>query len=182
MGTEKKSMNDSVTPRSTGLRRLLLAVAGVMAVGVALFVAAVVILLEGHCEQPEHYRISKFRGQVVGRRLGPLQYRWLRRQFRPPAGTKLMLSKIVSEPHYRGADFVPEEGVVIGNRNPDASGAFDFGDLTPGNYSVIVKLPNEDAVEFGFTIDPTAHNADVLIDASPAPYCHCCGWDFEPRQ
>jgi hypothetical protein len=64
--------------------------------------------------------------------------------------------------------------VVIGD-----SGSFDFGDLPPGEYELKVIFPGEDAVGFGFVIDPFAHSTDVLIDASPAYYCNCCGWNFE---
>jgi len=59
------------------------------------------------------------------------------------------------------------------------SGRFDFGDLPAGEYEISVTFPGEDAVVFGFVIDPSAHSADVLIDASPAYYCNCCGWNFE---
>ncbi len=61
----------------------------------------------------------------------------------------------------------------------DNSGRFDFGDLPPGEYDLTVTFPGEDAVGFGFVIDPSAHGTDILIDASPADYCNCCGWNFE---
>lgn len=57
----------------------------------------------------------------------------------------------------------------------------DFGELPPGDYSLSVAFPGEDAVDFGFSIDPDAPHKEVLIDASPAYYCRCCGWNFEPR-
>lgn len=63
----------------------------------------------------------------------------------------------------------------------DKSGRFDFGDLRPAEYDLQETYPGEDAVGFGFVIDPAAHSTDVLIDASPAYYCNCCGWNFELR-
>jgi len=63
----------------------------------------------------------------------------------------------------------------------DKSGKCDFGDLPPGEYELTVTYPGEDAVGFGFVIDPYASSSDVLIDASPAYNCNCCGWNFEPR-
>jgi len=51
----------------------------------------------------------------------------------------------------------------------------------PGEYDLMVAYPGEAAVGFGFVIDPAARSIEVLIDASPAYYCNCCGWNFEPR-
>jgi hypothetical protein len=61
------------------------------------------------------------------------------------------------------------------------SGRFDFGGLLPNEYALTVDRPGAAAFEVRFAIDPSAPNEDVLIDASPAYYCSCCGWDFEPR-
>jgi hypothetical protein len=69
----------------------------------------------------------------------------------------------------------------VGDVVVDKSGRFDFGDLMPGVYSLVVAYAGEAGVVFGFVIDPAARSTDVLIDASPAYYCNCCGWDFEPR-
>jgi hypothetical protein len=48
----------------------------------------------------------------------------------------------------------------------DKSGKCDFGDLPPGEYELTVTYPGEDAVGFGFVIDPYASSSDVLIDVS----------------
>jgi hypothetical protein len=69
----------------------------------------------------------------------------------------------------------------VGDVVVDKSGRFNFGDLMPGQYDLAVTYPGQDAVGFGFVIDPSARSTDVLIDASPAYYCNCCDWTFEPR-
>lgn len=121
-------------------------------------------------------RVSKFRGEVVGKNLYVLQYRWLRRSF-IPAGTKLSLLRELPSTEYksnviRHAEMAGE--VVIGK-----SGRFDFGDLKPGEYEVRVTYPADYMTSFGFVIDPAAQSSEVLIDASPNYYCDCCGSTFE---
>jgi hypothetical protein len=123
-------------------------------------------------------RLAGFRGQVVGKNLWIVQYRWLRRRFNA-VGTTLTLVRELPSTEYQGNVVLHGERVrevVI-----DKSGAFDFGNLTPGEYDLSVTYPGEDAVGFGFVIDPSARSTDVLIDASPAYYCNCCGWTFEPK-
>jgi hypothetical protein len=126
--------------------------------------------------EPALPHLARFRGQVVGKNLGILQYRWLRRRFKA-VGTSLSLVRDQPSSEYNGNIVRHTEragDVVIGD-----SGSFDFGDLPPGEYELKVIFPGEDAVGFGFVIDPLAHSTDVLIDASPAYYCNCCGWNFE---
>jgi hypothetical protein len=133
--------------------------------------AAFRFLYFAECRKPDSYRISRFRGHVVGKSLSFLQYRWLRRRF-TAVGTRLTLARYL-EDHERNEN--RRETTI------DGSGAFDFGELQPGRYALSVTMPGQDTVEMRFLIDPAAHNTDVLIDASPAIYCDCCGWDFEPR-
>lgn len=160
------------------LKRILVAMGAALLVGIGLLVAHYQILATGDCAKPENYRISRFRGHVVGKSLGVIQYRWFRRQF-TARGAHLRLEKQRPDTYYAGN--LIKNSSLIGATDIDRSGVFDFGDLLPGDYSLIVKLPGEDAVGFGFSIDPQAHNTEVLIDASPGYYCQCCGWDFEPR-
>jgi hypothetical protein len=134
--------------------------------------------LQGSCNRPEHRSISTLRGRVVGKFLGFVQYRWLRRRFNA-AGTTLSLERNLPSTEYMGNEIRHVERV--GEMVVDGSGSFDFGKLTPGEYVLSVTLPEEDTVSFHFDIAPSAHNKDVLIDASPAYYCSCCGWNFEAR-
>jgi hypothetical protein len=139
--------------------------------------------LQGKCEglklnspAPTRPHLARFRGQVVGKNLGILQYRWLRRRFKA-VGTTLSVIRDLPSTEYKGN--VVRHGERVGDVVIDNSGRFDFGDLLPGEYDLTVTFPGEDAVGFGFVIDPSAHSTDVLIDASPAYYCNCCGWNFE---
>jgi hypothetical protein len=139
--------------------------------------------VQGKCEgltvnRPASVRphLARFRGQVVGKNLWILQYRWLRRRFKA-VGTTLSLVRDLPSTEYKGN--VVRHGERVGDVVIDNSGRFDFGDLPTGEYDLTVTFPGEDAVGFGFIIDRSALSTDVLIDASPAYYCNCCGWNFE---
>lgn len=108
--------------------------------------------------------LSNIAGFVSGSRRSALRGLWF--ETYPQPNTKVTSS---------GTAKLAEEVVI------DKSGRFDFGDLKPGEYDLQVTYPGEDAVGFGFVIDPAAHSTDVLIDVSPAYYCNCCGWNFELR-
>lgn len=132
--------------------------------------------LDSPSPPPPH--VARFRGQVVGKNPWTLQYRWLRRRFKA-VGTTLSLVRDLPSTEFKGND--ARHGEKVGDIVIDGSGSFDFGSLPPGQYDLAVTMPGEDAVGFGFVIDPSARSTTVLIDASPGCYCNCCGWDFEPR-
>ena len=158
--------------RRRSWRRLAIVISGVVCNLLTVLAAYQALLFAGGCDRPDYHRISTLRGQVVGRALGALQYRWLRRRF-IPVGTRLELMNVPSHPG--------ELSRRLGVQVIDQTGEFDFGNLMPGDYSLTVHVPGEDAYGVRFTIDPSVQNRDVLVDASPAYYCQCCGWEFEPR-
>jgi len=171
------------------LKRLLITLAVVIVAFFALFTSSYFLLwkpsLQGKCgglmfgsPEPARPRLARFRGEVVGKKLSIVQYRWLRRRFKA-VGTTLSLARELPSTEYQGN--VIRHSDRVGDVVVDKSGRFDFGDLMPGVYSLVVAYPGEAGVVFGFVIDPAARSTDVLIDASPAYYCNCCGWDFEPR-
>jgi len=171
------------------LERFLIAVLLVVGLLVALFSCHYFLLgkpsMEGKCggfklgsPLPPLPHITRFRGQVVGRNLWILQYRWLRRRFKA-VGTTLSLVRDLPSTEYKGN--IVRHGEKVGAVVIDKSGSFDFGNLPPGEYDLNVSMPGEDVVGFGFVVDPSARSTTVLIDASPAYYCNCCGWNFEPR-
>ena len=173
------------------LKRVLIAFSLVTAAFVVLFTCHYFLLwkpsLEGKCAsgaralgspEPPLPRFARFKGEVVGMSFWLLQYRWLRRRFEA-VGTKLSLVRELPSTEYQGN--VVRQGERAGELIIDRTGRFDFGDLKPGVYDLTVTYPGEDAEGYGFVIDPSARATEILIDASPAYYCHCCGWDFEPR-
>lgn len=173
----------------TMLGSAITVLAVVIAAFVALFTCHYFLLLkpslQGKCggltlnsPAPTPPHLARFRGQVVGKNLWILQYRWFRRRFKA-VGTTLSLVRDLPSTEYKGNVVRHEE--KVGDVVIDNSGRFDFGDLPPGKYEVMVTLPREDAVSFGFVVDPSARSTGVLIDASPAYYCNCCGWNFEPH-
>jgi hypothetical protein len=170
-------------------KRLLITLAVVVAAFFALFTCNYFLLwkpsLQGKCggrtlgsPEPALPRLARFRGEVVGKNLSIVQYRWLRRRFKA-VGTTLSLVRDLPSTEYQRN--VVRHGERVRDAVIDKSGRFDFGDLMPGEYELTVTYPGEDAVGFGFVIDPAARSTYVLIDASPAYYCDCCGWNFEPR-
>ena len=159
------------------VKRGLIGVGVMIVVFAGLAFADYQILWLGNCESSDHYRISRLRGRVVGRSLGILQYRWLRRRFKA-VGTELTVTK-AADYYYQG-NLIKNEALV-GEQTVGGTGTFDFGRLPPGEYSMLVTLPGEDSVGFAFSIDPEAQQSEVLVDASPGYYCRCCGWDFEPH-
>jgi hypothetical protein len=128
--------------------------------------------------EPARPRLARIRGEVVGKNLWIVQYRWFRRRFKAVGTTRTLVRDLPST-EYQGN--VVRNGELAGEVVIDKSGRLDFGDLKPGEYDQQVTYPGEDAVGFGIVIDPAAHSTDVLIDASPAYYCDCCGWNFELR-
>lgn len=180
LGLVKGVRSVAKQPASRGLagQAVGLVIALAVTTLVSLFAADYWILWRGDCRQPSHYRIATLNGRVVGKSLRPIQYRWLRRQF---AATGAVL--VLSTEHYEnrpGAGLIPT-GTLVREITIDKSGTFDFGALSPDDYVLQVTLPGENTVEFHVTVDSAAQNSRVLIDASPAYYCACCGWDFEPQ-
>jgi hypothetical protein len=106
---------------------------------------------------------------VVGRDLKflpPLQYmRWLRQSF-PVAGARLTLFE------YRNPITRREDMHELLSVQADANGRFDFGNLVPGHYTLIVE--RGDLVDW-FDVEVKARVPEtegVLIDISPVfPDC-----------
>ena len=157
------------------MRTRFIAAAVIICVAIGVLGANTALLQMGACNKPEHYEVSHVRGRVVGKSLGLLQFRWLRRRF---AGASADLQLLTHQVPYRtGAPYGFVRAMAA-----DQSGLFDFGDVPPGEYALSVHLiPNEAGIMFHFAVNPNMRTRGILIDASPAPYCDCCGWDFEAR-
>jgi len=129
-------------------------------------------------QNPRALDLHDFEEKLSVRIFGIVQYRWFRRRFKAFGTTRTLVRDLPST-EYQGN--VVRNGELAGEVVIDKSGRFDFGDLKPGEDDQQVTYPGEGAVGFGIVIDPAAHSTDVLIDASPAYYCNCCGWNFELR-
>jgi hypothetical protein len=100
--------------------------------------------LEGKCggqklgaPAPPLPHLVRFRGQVVGKNLWIIQYRWLRRRF-VAVGTKLSLIRDLPTTEYQGN--VVLQGEAAGDVVINKSGRFDFGDPPPGRYNLKVTF------------------------------------------
>src|ERR1700730_3059470 len=102
--------------------------------------------LQGKCERlPALTRphLARFRGQVVGKNLWIIQYRWLRRRFKA-VGTRLSLIRELPGTEDKGNDVQRHERVA--DVVVDQSGRFDFGALMPGQYDLFADFPGEGGV------------------------------------
>jgi hypothetical protein len=102
---------------------------------VLLFLFVLVILPQAHsCSWAEgyFYQVSALRGNVVGAKIGPLQYsRWLRQSF-ARKNAELTLYQ------YRRPLKQRDEMSLVKTTKTDVDGRFDFGEIAPGHYTLIV--------------------------------------------
>src|SRR6266404_1459684 len=114
------------------LKRLLITLVVVIAAYFALFTCSYFLLwkpsLQGKCggrmfgsPEPARPRLARFRGEVVGKKLSIVQYRWLRRRFKA-VGTTLSLVRDLPSTEYQGN--VVRNGERVGEVVIDKSGRF----------------------------------------------------------
>jgi len=113
------------------------------------------------------HQVTAIRGRVVGRNLGPLQFRWLRQSFSVSEATLTLYE-------YRPLAKV-EDRKKIAVIKTDSHGNFDFGAVPKGHYSLDIGVKDSDRmggwfdVEVTDTVKPTNN---IVIDVSPiAPDC-----------
>jgi hypothetical protein len=108
------------------------------------------------------HQVTAIRGRVVGKNLGPFDFRWLRRRFSVGNAT-------LSLYEYRWPAKL-EDRKRIAIVKSDSDGNFDFGNVAPAHYSLVVEVPNSDSlgawsdVEITDKVRPTK---TVLLDVSP---------------
>ncbi|HEV2400355.1 MAG TPA: hypothetical protein VGS27_25680 [Candidatus Sulfotelmatobacter sp.] len=108
------------------------------------------------------HQVTAIRGRVVGRSLGPFQFRWLRQSFGVD-GAHLSLYE------YRWPAKL-EDLKLVSSVNADAHGNFDFGPVRQGHY--ILNIGADDSRLFGgmFEVEVTdtvRATKSVTIDVSP---------------
>jgi hypothetical protein len=104
------------------------------------------------------HQVSAIRGRVVGRNLGPLQFRWLRQSFSVSDATLTL---------YEYGSLAKVKVAVV---KTDAHGNFDFGAIPKGHYSLAIDVKDPGRMGDWFDVEVTdAVNAtkDIVIDVSP---------------
>jgi hypothetical protein len=118
------------------------------------------------------YQVTCLKGRLVGRSLGPMQFRWLRRAFSVP-GAELTL--------YRYSDVFrrDQKPQPVAQVKADAAGYFDFGSIPEGHYRLkIVGTNLQDSFDVEITQSVPA-TTSIVIDISPIhPDC-TGGHEFE---
>jgi hypothetical protein len=107
------------------------------------------------------HQVTAIRGRLVGRNLGPLQFKWLRQSFRVPDAT-------LSLYEYRVARF--EDLKKIASVTTDGHGNFDFGTVPKGHYFLDIVVKNSDRLGGLFDVEVTdavRTTKDITIDVSP---------------
>jgi hypothetical protein len=119
------------------------------------------------------HQVTQLRGNVVGARLGPLQYaRWLRQSF-SRRNVKLALYE------YRWPIAVRNEMPLVKTTHTDRHGSFDFGLLLPGHYALVLDDEDWGSSEW-FDVEirsSTRETASVSVDISP--HFPSCGGGHE---
>jgi hypothetical protein len=144
-------------------------------------VVGIVSTVAGACSlAPLHgyfHQVTAIRGRVVGKSLGPFQFRWIRQSF----GVR---SARVALYEYRWPARI-EELNLVSLLNTDKSGNFDFGSIAKGHYVLIVSVKNPELMGAAFDVEVTEKvkaTGDITIDVSPIrPDCSG-GLEFTERK
>jgi hypothetical protein len=113
------------------------------------------------------HQVTAIRGRVVGRSIGPLQFRWLRQSFSVSDATLNLYE-------YRSPAKVKDlkKVAVI---NTDGHGNFDFGAIPNGHYSLAIDVKDSNRLGGWFDVEVTDSvrpTKDIVVDVSPiAPNC-----------
>jgi hypothetical protein len=115
------------------------------------------------CEFVDYFhQVTAIRGHVVGRSLGPLQFRWLRQSFRVTNATLTLYE-------YRSPAKIADLKRIVVVKT-DAGGDFDFGKVEIGHYYLHVGAKDSGSMEDWFEVEVTDKvrpTEAILIDISP---------------
>ena len=113
------------------------------------------------------HQVTAIRGRVVGKDLGPLQFRWLRQSFSVSDATLTL--------YEYGSPSKVEDWRKVAMINADSHGHFDFGALPKGHYSLAIDVKHSDRMGGWFDVEVTdavKPTKDIVVDVSPiAPDC-----------
>src|SRR5580658_3591392 len=107
------------------------------------------------------HQVTAIRGRLVGRNLGPLQFRWLRQSFSVRDATLILYE-------YRSARI--EELKKVASVTTDGRGNFDFGSVPKGHYFLDIIVKNSDRLGGLFDVEVTdavRTTKNITIDVSP---------------
>jgi len=133
-------------------------------IAICLFVVFV-STIGGACSFGSRYfhQVTAIRGRVVGRNLGPLQFRWLRQSFSVRDATLTL---------YEYGSLDRKKVAVV---KTDGHGNFDFGAIPKGHYSLSIDLKEPSRMGDWFDVEVTdavKATKDIVIDVSPiSPDC-----------
>jgi hypothetical protein len=113
------------------------------------------------------HQVTAIRGHVVGKNLGPFQFRWLRQSFSIKNATLTLFE-------YRWpAEVADQKPIAI--TKADANGNFDFGEVAAGHYYLRLQANAPEEMEDLFEVEVTGRvrpTESILIDISPVhPDC-----------
>ena len=135
------------------------------AIPIALLIATIPTLGFG-CSQLAlvgyFHQVTAIRGRVVGRNLGPVQFRWLRQCF-GVSGAKLTLYE------YRSLAGI-KDLKLIATVKTDPRGDFDFGSIARGHYVLSIETGDSRLMGGSYdveVIDTVRPTERITIDVSP---------------
>jgi hypothetical protein len=108
------------------------------------------------------HQVTAIRGRVVGKNLGPLQFRWLRQSFSVGAANLALYE-------YRWPAKI-EPLNLIARVKTGSRGNFDFGSIAKGQYLLIISVKASDVMGGSFDVEVTdtvEATDSVTIDVSP---------------
>ena len=113
--------------------------------------------------QPGYFhQVTSIRGQVVGKSLGPMQFRWLRQSFHVSDATLTLYAYPWS--------VRAREKKLIAEVKTNTSGAFDFGAVDEGHYSLEVSVKDSESLGGWFPVEVTnkvGRTQEIVLDVSP---------------
>jgi hypothetical protein len=144
-------------------------------VALRMTVPALLLCLAVHaaaCSQAVGYfhQVTRLKGKVVGKSLGPVQFRWLRRRYKV-SGAELEI--------YEYASPWPKDAKPLARTVANSAGEFEFGRLKEGHYALFIKGGGmQDLFDVEIT-NKVPHTKEVTLDISPIfPDC-TGGHEFE---
>ena len=130
-----------------------------------IFAISVLSILSGNAKACElargyFYQVTSLKGRIVGRSLGPVQFRWLRRMF-SVSGAELTLYDYNQPFNW---DHKPP---AIARTQTTPAGEFEFGDIKEGHYRLEIHGESRHSLFDVEITNQVSKTKSILIDVSP---------------